>query len=82
MIALLGRCGAGHRVRIAASHLSGPTSVRVLRALAGRGASVEILAEPTLRRVPPQVEEQLRAAGVSIRGSSTPRGFRCTPSSR
>jgi phosphatidylserine/phosphatidylglycerophosphate/cardiolipin synthase-like enzyme len=75
VIALLRRCGAGHRVRIAASHLSGPTSVGVLRALAGRGASVEILAEPTLRRVPPKAEEQLRAAGVSVRRVVHPDGL-------
>jgi phosphatidylserine/phosphatidylglycerophosphate/cardiolipin synthase-like enzyme len=75
VIALLRSCGAGHRVRIAASHLSGPTSVGVLRALAGRGARVEVLAEPTFRRVPPQAEEQLRAAGVSIRRVVHPDGL-------
>lgn len=75
VIALLRRCGADHRVRIAASHLSGPTSVRALRALAGRGALVEILAEPTVRRVPPKVEEQLRAAGVSFRRVVHPDGL-------
>jgi len=73
--ALLQRCGAEHRVRIAASHLSGPTAVGILRALAGRGAAVEILAEPTLRRVPPQAEEQLRAVGVSVRRFFHPDGL-------
>jgi phosphatidylserine/phosphatidylglycerophosphate/cardiolipin synthase-like enzyme len=75
VLALLQRCGAEHRVRIAASHLSGPTSVGALRALAGRGTSVEIVAEPTLRRVPPHAEEQLRAAGVSIRRVVHPDGL-------
>jgi phosphatidylserine/phosphatidylglycerophosphate/cardiolipin synthase-like enzyme len=66
VIALLRRCGAGQRVRVAASHLSGPTSVRALRALAARGARVEILAEATERRVPARAEKQLRTAGVSL----------------
>jgi phosphatidylserine/phosphatidylglycerophosphate/cardiolipin synthase-like enzyme len=73
--ALLQRCGAEHRVRIAASHLSGPTSVGVLRSLAARGAAVEILAEATLRRVPPQAEQRLRAVGVSIRRVVHPDGL-------
>jgi hypothetical protein len=63
---LLGRCERGDRVRIAASHLSGPSSVRTLKALAERGAEVEVLAEATPRRVPPAVETRLRDAGVSI----------------
>jgi phosphatidylserine/phosphatidylglycerophosphate/cardiolipin synthase-like enzyme len=63
---LLERCGAGNRVRIAASHLSGASSVRVLKALARRGATIEILAGATERRVPPGVEKQLRTAGVSF----------------
>jgi phosphatidylserine/phosphatidylglycerophosphate/cardiolipin synthase-like enzyme len=75
VLALLRRCGSEHRVRIAASHLSGPTSARALRALARRGATVEILAEPSLRRVPPKAEEQLRAAGVSVRRVTCPEGF-------
>jgi phosphatidylserine/phosphatidylglycerophosphate/cardiolipin synthase-like enzyme len=75
VISLLRHCGADHRVRIAASHLSGPTSLAALRSLAARGASVEILAEPTLRRVPPKAEERLRAAGVSIRRVVHPEGL-------
>jgi phosphatidylserine/phosphatidylglycerophosphate/cardiolipin synthase-like enzyme len=63
---LLKNCAAGNRVRIAASHLSGVSSVRVLKALAKRGAAIEILAEATARRVPPGVEKQLRTAGVAF----------------
>ena len=72
---VLERCGAGHRVRIAASHLSGVSSVRVLKALAERGASIEILAEATARRVPLGVEEELRAAGVSFERLVHSEGF-------
>ena len=71
----LERCGAGNRVRIAASHLSGKTSVRVLKALAGRGTTIEILAGATTRRVPPGVEEELRTAGVSFERLVHSEGF-------
>jgi hypothetical protein len=63
---LLERCGTGNRVRIAASHLSGASSLRTLTALAERGAELAILAENTPRRVPPEIERRLRAAGASI----------------
>ena len=72
---LLERCGAGSRVRIAASHLSGTTSVRVLKALAGRGAKIEILAGATERRVPSGVEDELRTAGVSFERLVHSEGF-------
>lgn len=72
---LLERCGAGHRVRIAASHLSGTSSVRVLKALARRGAEIEILAGATERRVPPAVEKQLRTVGVSFERLVHSEGF-------
>jgi phosphatidylserine/phosphatidylglycerophosphate/cardiolipin synthase-like enzyme len=75
VIALLRQCGAGHRVRIAASHLSGPSSVRTLAALAGRGAGVEVLAEPTVRRVPPGAEKRLRDAGVALARVVHPEGL-------
>jgi len=75
VLALLRRCGANHRVRIAASHLSGPTSLRVLRRLLARGARVEILAEATERRVPVAVEVQLRDAGAAIRRFAHPEGL-------
>jgi phosphatidylserine/phosphatidylglycerophosphate/cardiolipin synthase-like enzyme len=71
----LERCGAGNRVRIAASHLSGKASVRVLKALAERGAAIEILAGATARRVPPEVEEELRTAGVSFERLAHSEGF-------
>jgi phosphatidylserine/phosphatidylglycerophosphate/cardiolipin synthase-like enzyme len=64
---LLERCDGRHRVRIAASHLSGRRSVRSIAALAGRGAQVEVLAEATHRRVPPWALARLRDAGVVVR---------------
>ena len=58
---------AGSRVRLAASHVSGPTTRRVLTRLARRGVAIEILAESTHRRVPPAVERHLLEVGASIR---------------
>jgi len=58
---------SGSRVRLAASHVSGPTARRLLARLARRGVAIEILAESTHRRVPPDVERHLREAGASIR---------------
>jgi phosphatidylserine/phosphatidylglycerophosphate/cardiolipin synthase-like enzyme len=57
----------GSRVRLAASHVSGPTTQRLLARLARRGVAIEILAESTHRRVPPAVERHLLEAGASIR---------------
>jgi phosphatidylserine/phosphatidylglycerophosphate/cardiolipin synthase-like enzyme len=71
----LERCGAGSRVRIAASHMSGPSSLRLLKALAARGAAVEILAAASTRRVPLGVERELRSAGISIERIVHPEGF-------
>lgn len=57
---------AGSRVRLAASHLSGPTARRVLTGLAKRGVKLEILAESTPRRVPTSMSLQLSEAGALI----------------
>jgi phosphatidylserine/phosphatidylglycerophosphate/cardiolipin synthase-like enzyme len=54
-------------VRLAASHISGLSSRRALRALAARGVGVEILSEATRRRVPTATQHALEAAGVSFR---------------
>jgi phosphatidylserine/phosphatidylglycerophosphate/cardiolipin synthase-like enzyme len=75
VVALLRRCGRGDRVRIAASHFSGPTSLAILRALRRRGASVEIRAEATARRVPARVEEHLREVGVVFERVIDPDGL-------
>jgi phosphatidylserine/phosphatidylglycerophosphate/cardiolipin synthase-like enzyme len=57
----------GSRVRIAASHISGRSSLRGLTALAARGVQVEILTEATKRRVPAKTERKLTEAGIPVR---------------
>jgi hypothetical protein len=56
----------GSRVRIAASHISGPSSLRGLCAVAARGVKIEIVTESTHRRVPVEVEQRLIRAGISV----------------
>lgn len=53
-------------VRIAASHIKGPTAVWTLARLVRRGARVAILTEETHRRVPPSAIRRLRNAGVDV----------------
>ena len=67
VVRLLRRAGRGARMRIAASHLSGPSSQRALLNLVRGGAEVSILAEPDERRVPPRVEARLVAGGIRLR---------------
>jgi phosphatidylserine/phosphatidylglycerophosphate/cardiolipin synthase-like enzyme len=67
--------GEGSRIRIAASHLRGRSTVNVITALARRGAALKILAEPTLRRVPVEVEQHLTSTGIPFRRVSHPRGM-------
>jgi phosphatidylserine/phosphatidylglycerophosphate/cardiolipin synthase-like enzyme len=57
----------GSRVRIAASHISGSSSLSGLCALAARGLKIEMLTEATHRRVPLEVERRLVHAGISVR---------------
>jgi phosphatidylserine/phosphatidylglycerophosphate/cardiolipin synthase-like enzyme len=57
----------GSRVRIAASHISGSSSLSGFCALAARGVEIEILTESTHRRVPLEVEQRLVHAGISVR---------------
>jgi phosphatidylserine/phosphatidylglycerophosphate/cardiolipin synthase-like enzyme len=54
-------------MRIAASHIKGKSVARTIISLARRGATLEILAEPTLRRVPAAIERMLTDAGISFR---------------
>jgi phosphatidylserine/phosphatidylglycerophosphate/cardiolipin synthase-like enzyme len=71
----LSRLGANARIRIAASHIKGPSVVKGIARLAHGGAEVEILAEPTFRRVPVAVEGLLREAGVGFRRVTHPAGL-------
>jgi phosphatidylserine/phosphatidylglycerophosphate/cardiolipin synthase-like enzyme len=57
----------GSRVRIAASHISGSSSLSGFCALAARGLKIEMLTEATRRRVPIEVEQRLAHAGISVR---------------
>ena len=63
----LRRFGDGARIRVAASHLNGATAIKTLLKISRRGASLEILAEPTLRRVSLKAEKRLTAAGIPFR---------------
>lgn len=51
-------------VRIAASHLSARSAIEAMLRLARRGVRLEILTEPTLRRVTLSAEQRLREAGI------------------
>ncbi|HEU4367976.1 MAG TPA: phosphatidylserine/phosphatidylglycerophosphate/cardiolipin synthase family protein [Methylomirabilota bacterium] len=75
LLAQLRHVGPGAVVRIAASHIKGPTAARTLLELAGRGALVTILAEETRRRVPPSMEARLKDAGITIRRLVHPAGL-------
>ena len=75
VVRLLRRLGPAARVRIASSHIKGNGVVRVLVELAQRVAAVEVIAEPTLRRVPTATEERLRSAGIAFRRLGTPDGY-------
>ena len=68
----LRRLGPTARVRIASSHIKGNGVVRVLIEVARRVASVDVIAEPTLRRVPTATEERLRSAGIAFRRLGNP----------
>jgi len=59
--------GKGARIRVAASHLNGKTPVGTMLKIARRGVSLEILAEPTIRRVSLKAEKKLTAAGIPFR---------------
>jgi len=58
---------SGSRIRIAASHVSGPSSLRGLSALAARGVKIELVTESTRRRVPDATERRLVRAGIAVR---------------
>lgn len=71
----LHQVGPGARIRIAASHLKGKATVSALINLAPCAASLEILSEPTLRRVPMQVERMFSKAGIPFARVEHPEGL-------
>lgn len=70
----LRRVGRDDVVRLAASHLKGPTALGTLLGLAKRGARVAVVCEETQRRVPDSAEQRLRAAGIEVRRLAHPAG--------
>lgn len=68
----LSRLGEGTRIRIAASHINGASIIKAIIRLAQGGADVEILAEPTWRRVPLRAEQNLSQAGIAFRRVTHP----------
>ena len=69
------RLGTGARIRIAASHIKGAPVVKSIIRMARNGSDVEILAEPTLRRVPVAAELKLTQAGIPFRRITHPEGL-------
>ena len=69
------RLGTGARIRIAASHIKGAPVVKAIMRIAGTGANMEILAGPTLRRVPVSVEQRLTKAGIPFQRITHPDGL-------
>jgi phosphatidylserine/phosphatidylglycerophosphate/cardiolipin synthase-like enzyme len=67
IVKTLGDLERGSRFRIAASHISGSSSLRGLCAAAARDVKIEIVTESSHRRVPVEVEQRLIRAGISIR---------------
>lgn len=67
VIHFLNQVGRGARVRIAASHIRTKRAVDVMVELVKRGATVEIIAEQTLRRVTSSVEQRLISAGIRFK---------------
>jgi phosphatidylserine/phosphatidylglycerophosphate/cardiolipin synthase-like enzyme len=55
------------RIRIAASHIRSSRALAVIAGLARRGATVQLLAGVTLRRIPLTIERRLDAAGIRVR---------------
>jgi phosphatidylserine/phosphatidylglycerophosphate/cardiolipin synthase-like enzyme len=63
---LLATCGAGMRIRIAASHIKGPGAITPLRRLKQRGARVEVMASSSRRRVAVSSVRALLRAGAEV----------------
>ncbi len=75
LIMQLRQIAVGAVVRIAASHIKGPTPIRTLLDLSRRDVKLTILTEETRRRVPDEVEKLLKDAGITIRRVAHPSGL-------
>ena len=63
---LLKQLSPRSHVRIVASHFSGMTSLRAIKAAAKRGIKIDLILESTERRVPQHVLKELADAGITI----------------
>ncbi|MDE2367036.1 MAG: phospholipase D family protein, partial [Betaproteobacteria bacterium] len=72
VVQFLSQVNSGARVRVAASHIRMESAVDVMMGLARRGATLEIFAESTVRRVTPKVERRLASAGIRFRRIRNP----------
>ena len=72
VIKFLSQINDSARVRVAASHIRAGEAADVMIGLARRGATLEILAESTPRRVTPKVERRLASAGIRFRRIKNP----------
>ncbi|HEX8874841.1 MAG TPA: phospholipase D-like domain-containing protein [Nitrosospira sp.] len=72
VVQFLSQVNSGAHVRVAASHIRMESAVDVMMGLARRGATLEIFAEATVRRVTPKVERRLASAGIRFRRIRNP----------
>lgn len=75
VIKFLTLLGPGASIRIAASHIKGTSVAKDMIEFARSSSAVEILAEPTLRRVPARVERLFTQAGIPFRRVTHPDGL-------
>jgi len=75
VLSRLRRAGAGARVRLVTSHLSGRSAPHDLIGLARRGLALEVLVGGSERRVPARAQQRLAAAGIPVRRVLDPQGL-------
>ena len=63
---LLKRLASDSECLIAASHIKGSYAVNMLLGLARKGCNVKVLSETTTRRVPSDVENRFKQAGIQL----------------
>ena len=75
VVSRLQRAGAGTKLRLVTSHLSGPSALHSLLGLARRGLALDVLVGGTERRVPARTQQRLAAAGIPVRRVLHPEGL-------